>query len=61
MIEYEAITLPKDTLVHLCGMPFMVKAGTVIHGRQANYEVAMSMREAPQVSEQSSHYSSEPK
>jgi len=40
MPELDEIKLPTDTLIHIGGMPFEVKAGTVIYGRESNLKLA---------------------
>jgi hypothetical protein len=41
MEDLDEITLDKQTLIHIAGMPFWLPEGAVIHGRKANYELAL--------------------
>lgn len=40
MENLDEIKLESDALIHIGGMPFEVKAGTVIYGRESNLKLA---------------------
>lgn len=39
MEQLDEIKLESDTLIHIGGMPFEVKAGTTIYGRESNLKL----------------------
>jgi hypothetical protein len=42
MEDLDQITVEKQTLIHIAGMPFWIPAGTLIEGRLSNYKLALS-------------------
>jgi hypothetical protein len=45
MEDLDEITLDKQTLIHIAGMPFWLPEGTVIYGRIGNFELAIKEME----------------
>lgn len=44
-LDLEKIIVPNDTIIKIEGLPFLLKAGSAIHGLKVNFDTAMKFKE----------------